>query len=99
MAGGMPLAFTQEDFLVYIDFECNFTDGFGCKFFLPKQPILQTLSICTAKAVCKITFKVYVNKLSLSVTLLGEGLRKRGVVKTLYRIQLLLLPGNQDQFY
>ena len=69
--------------LIYIDFECNFTDGFGCKFFPQKQPILQTLSICkvTAKAICKITFKVYVNKLSLSITLLGEGFRNgRGCV-------------------
>ena len=58
--------------------------------FPPKQPILQTPSICkaTAKAVCEITFNIYVNKLSPSVTLLEEGLRKRGeVVKTLHWIR------------
>ena len=31
--GGVPLVFTQEDFLVYIDFQCKFTDDFGCNFY------------------------------------------------------------------
>ena len=62
--------------LNYIDVQCKFTDS----FFSLKTVNFQTVSICkvTAKAVFKFTLKVYVNKLSPSVTLQEEDLRKKG---------------------
>ena len=57
----------------YLDFHCKFTDGFGCQFF-PENGQFYRLS-----ASVKVTNLHWKScKLSSSVTLLGEDLRKRG---------------------